>query len=68
MMQQLQTGQCGVCVHFGEHHVSDEQLVQIRSTKQAPLDYVDACGKNENISLKVSALSGCNGFEPAGNA
>ena len=64
-MQLVQTGQCGVCTHFGEHHAGNEQLVQIRTTHQAPEDYVDECGKNENIHLKVTALSGCDGFEPA---
>lgn len=64
-MQLVQNGQCGVCSHFGEHHPTNEQLVQIRTTKQAPVDYVDQCGKNEDISLKVTALSGCAGFEPA---
>jgi hypothetical protein len=64
-MQLVQTGQCGVCAHFGEDHPQKEQLVQIRTTKQAPEDYVDTCGKNEDIHLKVTALSGCDGFEPA---
>lgn len=64
-MQLVQTGQCGVCSHFGEDHEPTAQLVQIRTTKQAPEDYVDTCGKNEDIGLKVTALSGCSGFEPA---
>lgn len=64
-MQLVQNGQCGVCSHFGEHHPDNEQLVQIRTTKQAPETYVDECGKNEDINLKVTALSGCAGFEPA---
>lgn len=63
-MQLIHTGQCGVCTHFGEDHEPTEQLVQIRTTKQAPEDYIDTCGKNEDISLKVTALSGCAGFEP----
>lgn len=68
IMQLVQSGQCGVCTHFGEHHDVNEQLIQIRTTKHAPEDYVDACGKNEDIHLKVTALSGCDGFEPIGNA
>lgn len=64
-MQLVHSGQCGVCTHFGEHHPANEQLIQIRTTKQAPEDYVDTCGKNEDIHLKVTALSGCDGFEPA---
>ncbi|MGB0766181.1 MAG: hypothetical protein ACPGYV_00565 [Phycisphaeraceae bacterium] len=67
-MQAIHEGQCGVCAHFGEHHPTSEQLVQIRTTHKAPEDYVDECGRNEDISLKVTALSGCNGFEPVGTA
>ncbi|MGB1126299.1 MAG: hypothetical protein ACPG4Q_13920 [Phycisphaeraceae bacterium] len=67
-MQEIHTGQCGFCAHFGEHHPTNQQLVQIRTTQQAPVDYVDACGKNEDIHLKVTALSGCDGFEPVAAA
>lgn len=67
-MQLVQNGQCGVCSHFGEDHPEKEQLIQIRTTKQAPVDYVDTCGKNESISLKVTPLSGCAGFEPVAAA
>lgn len=67
-MLSIQTGQCGVCSHFGEHHPDAQQLVQIRTTKQAPVDYVDSCGKNEDINLKVTPVSGCNGFEPVAAA
>lgn len=54
-----------MCSHFGEGHEDSQQLIQIRTSKQAPEDYVDSCGKNEDIDLKVTALSGCSGFEPA---
>lgn len=67
-MQMITTGQCGMCTHFGEEHPQKEQLVQIRTSKQAPEDYVDMCGKNDDIHLKVTALSGCDGFEPVGTA
>ena len=63
-MQNIQEGQCGMCTHFGEGHEDKPQLVQIRTSKSAPEDYVDSCGKNEDIGLKVTALSGCSGFEP----
>jgi len=67
-MQEVHTGQCGVCSHFGEDHPQKEQLVQIRTTHKAPEDYVDTCGKNDDIHLKVTPLSGCDAFEPVGTA
>lgn len=67
-MQMIHEGQCGMCTHFGEHHPDKQQLVQIRTTHKAPEDYIDECGRNENIHLKVTALSGCDGFEPVGTA
>lgn len=67
-MQLVHPGQCGVCTHFGEHHPNNEQLIQIRTTHKAPETYVDACGRNEDIHLKVTALSGCDGFKPVGHA
>lgn len=63
-MEMLHEGQCGMCSHFGEGHSDAQQLVQIRTSKQAPADYVDSCGKNEGIALKVTAFSGCSGFDP----
>lgn len=67
-MQTIHQGQCGMCTHFGEHHPQDQKLVQIRTTHKAPEDYVDSCGKNDDIHLKVTPLSGCDGFEPVGTA
>ncbi|MEM6332104.1 MAG: hypothetical protein AAF823_02050 [Planctomycetota bacterium] len=69
MTTPLQTGQCGLCAHFGEHSGS-EQLVQIRTSKQAPADLTDACGhpKLADVNLTVTAISGCDGFEPAAAA
>ncbi|MFN3167695.1 MAG: hypothetical protein ACE37H_11600 [Phycisphaeraceae bacterium] len=67
-MQMIQQGQCGMCTHFGEGHEENDQLVQIRTSKQAPEDYVDTCGKNDDIHLKVTPLSGCDGFEPVAAA
>jgi hypothetical protein len=64
-------GQCGVCTHFGEHNQADKQvLTQILTTKQAPESLVEGCGlpKNETLHLRVTAVSGCDGFQPAGRA
>ena len=67
-MLKIQSGQCGMCSHFGEHHTDNQQLVQIRTTHQAPEDFVEECGKNEDIKLMVTPISGCSGFEPVGTA
>lgn len=66
-MLNLHDGQCGLCKHFGEHHPTDTQLIQIRTTKQAPESLVDDCGlpKMEGLHLKVSPVSSCDGYEPA---
>lgn len=66
-MIQLSDGQCGLCVHFGEEHPSEPQLVQIRTRHEAPEEYVDDCGVDANHQrhLRVSAISGCDLFEPA---
>jgi hypothetical protein len=70
-MVAVHDGQCGVCVHFGEHNNADKQvLTQIIMTKQAPESLVEGCGlpKNEALHLKVTAVSGCDGFQPAARA
>jgi len=66
-MLSISDGQCGLCTHFGEHDDQPEKLVQIRTSKQAPEDLVEECGhpKNEPLHLKVTPISGCDGFEPA---
>ena len=66
-MLQVHEGQCGLCAHFGEHHNGQPQLVQIRTSRQAPEDMVDDCGhpKHATLNLKVTPISGCDGFEPA---
>jgi len=60
-------GQCGLCTHFGETHNSDSKLMQIRMQHEAPEDMVDDCGhpKHTSLHLKVTPISGCDGFEPA---
>ncbi|MFI4862232.1 MAG: hypothetical protein ACIAXF_16330 [Phycisphaerales bacterium JB063] len=67
-MLELHAGQCGLCTHFGEDHPQEQQLVQIRTTQKAPENYVESCGRNTSIHLKVTATSGCDGFEPAAAA
>jgi hypothetical protein len=66
-MQQVTDGQCGLCTHFGETHNPDQQLLQIRSSHKAPETFVDDCGhpRHASLHLKVTPISGCDGFEPA---
>lgn len=66
-MEMLHDGQCGLCAHFGEDHETSQTLVQIRTKKQAPEDFVDDCGhpRHATLHLKVTPISGCDGFEPA---
>ena len=67
-MLHIQNGQCGLCTHFGEIHAGNsvKDLMQIRSTKEAKEDFIDDCGhpKHAPLHLKVTAVSGCDGFEP----
>jgi hypothetical protein len=67
MLMTIHEGQCGLCTHFGEHHSQDEQLVQIRMQGQAPDDLIEDCGhpRHASLNLKVTPISGCDGFEPA---
>ena len=69
-MLRVANGQCGMCVHFGEVHPNDEQLVQIRRTHQAPEDLVDECDhpRHADLHLKVTPISSCDGFEPVQDA
>ena len=66
-MLQVQTGQCGACMHFGETHPATTQLTQIRSKHEAPETFVDDCGHPRllGVHLKVSSISRCDGFEAA---
>jgi hypothetical protein len=60
-------GQCGMCVHYGEHHNEEAtKLVQIRTAQEAPEELVEECGhpRHAPLHLKVTAVSGCDGFEP----
>ena len=66
-MQTLHDGQCGLCKHFGEVHSKDKNLLEIRSSHKAPENMVDECDLPSNVSLhlKVTPISGCDGFEKA---
>lgn len=66
-MLQVQNGQCGLCLHFGETHAATPQLTKIRTKHEAPETFVDDCGleKNATLHLKVTPISRCDGFEPA---
>jgi hypothetical protein len=68
MMLQVHEGQCGLCVHFGEHDQAQQhQLVQIRTSQKAPEDLIEECDhpQHAGLNLKVTPISGCDGFEPA---
>ena len=69
-MLSVHPGQCGLCMHFGEHHPQEPKLVQIRTSKSAPEDMVDECGhpKHASLHLMVTPISGCDGFAPAPQA
>jgi len=66
-MINVDDGQCGRCLHFGEDHGDSEQLVQIRVSGKAPEGYTDSCGhpRLDPMHLRVSAVGSCDGFEPA---
>ena len=66
-MLAVHDGQCGLCAHFGEHHAQTPALVSIRVKHKASEKMVDDCGhpKHAPLHLKVSAVSGCDGFKPA---
>ena len=69
-MSAIHSGQCGLCSHFGETHKQNEKLVAILTSHQAPDSLVDECGhpKHAPLHLKVTPLSGCDGFTPAASA
>ena len=66
-MQEIHEGQCGLCTHFGESQGDDGQLTQIRTRQMAPETLVDECGhpRHATLNLRVTPISGCDGFEPA---
>jgi hypothetical protein len=66
----LNNGQCGLCGHFGETHAPSQTLVTILSSHEASADLLDDCGhpRHAALHLKVSPISGCDGFVPAARA
>jgi hypothetical protein len=66
-MLEVHEGQCGLCTHFGESHTRDDKLVQIRQRHEAPEVLVDECGhpRHATLHLRVTPISGCDGFELA---
>lgn len=69
-MNELHDGQCGLCQHFGESHPKSDVLVSISSNKQPDLSVLDDCGhpKHASLHLKVTPISGCDGFVAAAAA
>ena len=66
-MMIINTGQCGLCAHFGEDHPDKPQLVQLRIQGKGPEDLIEQCGhpRHASLNLKVTPISGCDGFTPA---
>jgi hypothetical protein len=64
-MIKVQTGQCGICRHFGERHQQTSELENIRNTSSASEVYTDECGHPTlvQLHLRVTPISGCDGFE-----
>ena len=69
-MESVHDGQCGLCGHFGEHHSHDNALISIISSKKADVVLIDECGhpRHASLHLKVTPISGCDGFVPAAAA
>lgn len=67
-MQPVHDGQCGLCTHYGETHAPDARVVQIRQRHEAPEVLLDDCGhpRHAALHLKVTPISGCDGFARAG--
>jgi hypothetical protein len=65
-METVKNGQCGLCSHFGETHKSDA-LVSIVTSHKADVKMLTECGhpKHAALHLKVTPISGCDGFVPA---
>jgi hypothetical protein len=68
-MQAIHEGQCGACGHFGEHHKT-AALVTILKTHKGDELFLDECGhpKHASLHLKVTPISGCDGFVAAAQA
>ena len=67
-MMQLQTGQCGLCTHFGANHdASAPQPLALLTKDEALEAKISDCDHPAHapLHLKVTPVSGCAGFEPA---
>lgn len=66
-MQAVYEGQCGLCTHYGEGQDGDTRLIEIRTSHEAPETLVEDCGhpRHASLHLRVTPVSGCDGFEPA---
>ncbi len=67
-MQRVQEGQCGLCAFFGEHNSADQKKIEdIQKKHQAPEDLVEDCEHPQlaGLHLKVTPISGCDGYKPA---
>ncbi len=66
-MSEIQTGQCGLCTHFGETEKQSEKLVMIRTSHEAPESFIETCGHpiHSDLHLKVTPISGYDGFRAA---
>jgi hypothetical protein len=70
-MQAVHDGQCGLCSHYGEHQGSNKDvLISIASSHKADEALLDECGhpKHASLHLKVTPISGCDGFVPVAAA
>lgn len=69
-MVKVQTGQCGICRHFGERHRETSELQNIRATSRASESYIDECGHPTlaQFHVRVTPISGCDAFEAAKHA
>lgn len=69
-MQAVHSGQCGLCTHFGETHAPNPVLITIMSSHKADEAVLDTCGhpKHAALHLKVTPISGCDGFQPVAQA
>lgn len=67
-MQNIHEGQCGLCAFFGQHNMQDQQVLdRIHQQAQAPEDLLEDCEhpQHAGLRLKVTPISGCDGFQPA---
>jgi len=69
-MLQVHDGQCGLCTHFGETHSMKKELIELRTRRSASETLVDDCAhpRHASLHLKVTPISGCDGFAPAKSA